>query len=126
MRSTSRAPVDNSPSMVLPAPGLATTVSALRRRRWRIFWRDSSAPPTPASLPATLSALKFGGEIRKQRLDAFYKQGSRGQFTFDGTAGPWASDNSFSTPQKALADFLAGLIGPAHASIATGDPQRVY
>ena len=71
-------------------------------------------------------ALKFGGEIRKQRLDAFYKQGSRGQFTFDGTAGPWASDNSFSTPQKALADFLAGLIGPAHASIATGDPQRVY
>lgn len=71
-------------------------------------------------------ALKFGGELRKQREDAFYKQGARGQFTFDGTAGPWSKDSSFTNPQKALADFLAGYIAPGQANIASGDPQRVF
>ncbi len=75
-------------------------------------------------------ALKFGGEYRLSRLDIFYQRGLRGAFNFDGTAGPWNGDASIATPTKALADFLAGIIGPAGtnngASISVGDPQRVY
>jgi hypothetical protein len=71
-------------------------------------------------------SLKFGGEVRRTRLDVYYQRSIRGNFTFDGTAGPWASNGSINTPQKALADFLAGFIGPEYGSIATGDPQRVY
>jgi len=71
-------------------------------------------------------ALKFGGEIRKSRLDVYYQRGVRGAFSWDGTAGPWASDPAADTPTKALADFLAGYIGPEKGGIATGDPQRVY
>src|SRR5579862_1297102 len=71
-------------------------------------------------------AFKFGGEFRKQRLDVFYQRDVRGNFSFNGTAGPWANDASFSQPTRALADFLAGDIGVGLANIATGDPQRVY
>jgi hypothetical protein len=74
-------------------------------------------------------ALKFGGEYRLSRLDIYYQRGLRGAFNFDGTAGPWASDGSLDTPTKALADFLAGFIGPVGAgnqgSISVGDPQRL-
>jgi len=71
-------------------------------------------------------SLKFGGEFRRAKLDVFYYREARGAFTFDGKAGPWAADTRFSTTQRALADFLAGYIGPGNASIATGDPQRDY
>jgi hypothetical protein len=71
-------------------------------------------------------ALKFGGEIRKSRLDVYYQRNVRGTFTFDGTAGPWAKDGTLDQPTKALADFLAGILGPSQGSISTGDPQRVY
>jgi hypothetical protein len=71
-------------------------------------------------------SLKFGGEVRKSRLDVFYQRDVRGGFTFNGTAGPWANNSSFSQPQKALADFIAGYIGQGLGNIATGDPQRVY
>jgi hypothetical protein len=75
-------------------------------------------------------ALKFGGEYRLSRLDIYYQRGIRGAFNWDGTAGPWSGDASIATPVKALADFLAGFIGPAGssngASISVGDPQRVY
>jgi hypothetical protein len=71
-------------------------------------------------------ALKFGGEFRRARLDVFYYRENRGAFGFDGTAGPWAADSSFSTPQKALADFLGGYIGPGQGTVASGDPQRDY
>ncbi|MEO8662605.1 MAG: carboxypeptidase regulatory-like domain-containing protein [Bryobacteraceae bacterium] len=71
-------------------------------------------------------SLKFGGEVRRTRLDVFYQRSIRGSFPFDGTAGPWKNDGSVSTPTKALADFLAGFIGPEYGSIATGDPQRAY
>jgi hypothetical protein len=71
-------------------------------------------------------ALKFGGEYRKSRIDIFYQRDVRGGFTFDGTGGPWANDGSFSQPQKALADFIAGIIPQGEGNIATGDAQRVY
>lgn len=66
--------------------------------------------------------FKIGGEFRKSRLDVFYQRNVRGTFSFDGTGGPW----NLATPVGALADFLAGDIPPQEASIATGDPQRVY
>ncbi len=71
-------------------------------------------------------ALKFGGEFRRALLDVFYYREARGGFGFDGTAGPWAKDAAFTDTQKALADFLAGYIGPGQGSIATGDPQRDF
>ena len=66
--------------------------------------------------------FKIGGEFRKSRLDVYYQRSVRGAFTFDGTGGPW----NLATPVGALADFLAGDVPAQDASIATGDPQRVY
>ena len=71
-------------------------------------------------------AFKFGGEFRVSRLDVYYQRNVRGAFTFDGTAGPWANAGGLDQPTKALADFLAGFLGPNYGSIATGDPQRLY
>lgn len=71
-------------------------------------------------------ALKFGGEFRRARLDVFYLREARGAFPFDGSAGPWATDTSFSSIQRALADFIGGYIKAGTGTIATGDPQRDY
>ena len=68
--------------------------------------------------------LKFGGEFRHAKLFVHYLREARGGFSWDGTAGPWAGDPAFGTPQKALADFLAGFIAPGNGAIATGDPRR--
>lgn len=71
--------------------------------------------------------LKIGGEYRRARLDVFYDTNKRGSFSFDGTAGPWASDSTLSTSQKALADFLAGYVtGNNGAQIVRGQLQRDY
>ena len=69
-------------------------------------------------------ALKFGGEYRKSRIDVFYQRDVRGGFTFDGTGGPWATDGAFTQPQKALADFISGIIPQGEGNIATGDAQH--
>ena len=61
--------------------------------------------------------MKFGGEYRHAVLDIYYDQGSRGTFTFDGTRGPWATNSSFNSQQRAIADFLAGY--PTNSSGAT-------
>ena len=68
--------------------------------------------------------IKLGGEFRVSRLDVYYQRNVRGSFTFNGTAGPWNNG----APVDALADFLAGYLGPqaSQASISTGQPQRVY
>jgi carboxypeptidase family protein len=71
-------------------------------------------------------ALKLGGEFRRARLDVAYLREARGAFTFDGTAGPWATDTTLSVAERSIADFLAGYLIPGNGSIATGDPQRVY
>lgn len=69
-------------------------------------------------------AVKLGGEFRRAKLFVYYLREARGAFYWDGTAGPWANDASFSTPEKALADFLGGCIAPGRGVIATGDPRR--
>jgi hypothetical protein len=35
--------------------------------------------------------LKLGGELRTAKLFVFYDSNKRGNFTFDGTVGPWSS-----------------------------------
>ena len=80
------------------------------------------------SLNSGSHAWKFGGEIRKSRLDVYYFRDVRGNFNWDGTQGPWKADSADNTV-KSLADFLGGYIGPAasgYAGKATGDPQRIY
>ena len=73
--------------------------------------------------------LRFGGEFRQGRIDEFYFRRSTGQFTFDGTQGPWASYCAAhsSVPgcdqnTTALADFLAGNV--SQSSIAVGNAER--
>jgi hypothetical protein len=66
--------------------------------------------------------IRFGGEVRQGRVDEFYFRRSLGDFTFDGTQGPWANDPAFSANAKALADFLAGDVSTS--SIAVGNAER--
>lgn len=71
--------------------------------------------------------LKVGGEYRRARLDVYYDTNKRGSFSFDGTAGPWASDTTLNASEKALADFLAGYVtSNAGAKIVRGQLQRDY
>jgi hypothetical protein len=87
--------------------------------------------------------FRFGGDYRYSRLDVYYDADAPGAFTFDGTQGPFAATCPQDTwevggacPSAAagspnpnldsLADFLAGRVGIAHASIAYGAQQRIY
>jgi hypothetical protein len=75
--------------------------------------------------------LRFGGEFRQGRVNEFYFRRGTGEFTFDGTQGPWhafcgVTANS-SVPgcdpnTTGLADFLAGDVSTS--SIAVGDAER--
>ena len=65
--------------------------------------------------------LRVGGGISQGLVDGFYRAGERGNFTFNGTQGPWKSlsiDNNI----QSLADFLAGYV--YQSTIATGNPER--
>jgi hypothetical protein len=66
--------------------------------------------------------MRFGGEFRDGRVDAFYHRRSLGSFTFDGTQGPWAGTCASTDPTCALADYLAGFV--SSSSIAVGNPER--
>jgi len=66
--------------------------------------------------------LRFGGEVRQGRVDEFYYRHSLGNFTFDGTQGPWSTSSAYDPYTLALADFLAGDISTANISV--GDAQR--
>lgn len=66
--------------------------------------------------------FRFGGEVRQARVNEFYHRRGTGEFTFDGTQGPWANDNGLDHNTKALADFLAGNV--ATSTIAVGNPER--
>jgi carboxypeptidase family protein len=70
--------------------------------------------------------LKVGGEARVSKLFIFYDSNKRGTFTFDGTAGPWASlpTATASASLKALADYMAGI--PATAIIVRGNTHHNY
>jgi hypothetical protein len=66
---------------------------------------------------------RFGGEFRRAQLEEFYHRHALGNFVFDGSQGPWATDASVTSNVKALADFLAGDV--SRSSIAVGDPTRL-
>lgn len=71
--------------------------------------------------------LKLGGEYRRAHLDVFYDTNKRGSFTWDGTAGPWATDTSLSLPLRSLSDFLAMRATANNgANITRGQLQRDY
>jgi Carboxypeptidase regulatory-like domain/TonB dependent receptor len=84
--------------------------------------------------------FRFGGEYRQAQVDDFYQTGARGNFTFDGSQGPWnlgagsAACNNLATQNVGtsdpvsdpnvylLADFLAGCVSTS--SIVEGDQKR--
>jgi hypothetical protein len=74
--------------------------------------------------------FRFGGEVRQGHVDEFYFRHSLGNFTFDGTQGPWASTaatcnaacKALDPNTVALADFLAGMVSTS--SIAVGNAER--
>jgi hypothetical protein len=70
--------------------------------------------------------FRFGGEMRQGHVDEFYFRHSLGNFTFDGTQGPWAgtcaSTDTACNNALALADFLAGDVSAANLSV--GDAER--
>jgi hypothetical protein len=70
--------------------------------------------------------FRFGGEFRQGHVDEFYFRHSLGNFTFDGTQGPWAgtcaSSDTACNNALALADFLAGDVSSANLSV--GDAER--
>jgi outer membrane receptor protein involved in Fe transport len=70
--------------------------------------------------------FKVGGEVRLAKLFIFYDSNKRGTFTFDGTAGPWASlpAAQASPALKALADFMSGRV--ATGSIVLGNTHHDY
>ena len=67
--------------------------------------------------------FRFGGEFRRAQLQEFYHRHALGNFVFDGSQGPWATDTTVSSNVLALADFLAGDV--SRGSIAVGDPTRL-
>src|ERR1700747_2157700 len=66
--------------------------------------------------------LRYGAEVRQAHLNEFYHRRGTGQFVFDGSAGPWATDPSVDPLTKALADFLAGDV--SKSNIAVGNIER--
>ena len=70
--------------------------------------------------------IKVGGEARVSKLFVFYDSNKRGNFTFDGTVGPWASlpTSQASSALKALADFMAGDV--VTGSIVLGNTHHNY
>jgi carboxypeptidase family protein len=70
--------------------------------------------------------IKVGGEARIAKLFVFYDSNKRGNFTFDGTVGPWASlpTSQASAALKSLADFMAGDV--VTGSIVLGNTHHNY
>lgn len=68
--------------------------------------------------------LRYGLEVRQAHLNEFYHRRGTGQFTFDGSQGPWASSATCASNPTlcSLADFLAGDVSTS--TIAVGDPER--
>jgi hypothetical protein len=79
---------------------------------------------------------RFGGEIRKSQVNAFYHRRSRGLFVLDGTQGPWFPDfqngsgffqsidpASYDFNILTLADFMAGDV--SRSSMIIGQTERL-
>ncbi|MGB7845597.1 MAG: TonB-dependent receptor, partial [Candidatus Acidiferrum sp.] len=69
--------------------------------------------------------LRFGGEVRQGRVDEFYFRHSLGNFSFDGTQGPWSTVGTLDANTKSLADFLAGDISTANISVGNAERKVV-
>jgi len=65
---------------------------------------------------------RFGGEFRRAQLEEFYHRHGLGNLKFDGSQGPWTSNDP---KVNSLADFLAGYLNPSTSTIALGDPTRL-
>ncbi len=65
--------------------------------------------------------MRFGGEVRQGRVDEFYYRHSLGNYTFNGSQGPWASNTAYDANTLALADFLAGYISAANLSVGNAE-----
>ncbi len=87
--------------------------------------------------------LRFGGEVRQAHVNEFYHRRGTGKFTFDGTAGPWATGCAGTTATsgppgcqalfnsgqlgnaESLADFLAGDVNGSTIAVGKGlGPER--
>ena len=70
--------------------------------------------------------IKVGGEARVAKMFVFYDSNKRGNFTFDGTVGPWASlpASQATSALKSLADFMAGDV--VTGSIVLGNTHHNY
>jgi hypothetical protein len=76
--------------------------------------------------------MHFGGEFRQAQVDDFYQTGQRGTLDFDGTQGPWSSNN---TPCAALggggddevrkASGMKSHVAPDGTALPT-DPDAYY
>ena len=65
--------------------------------------------------------FRFGGEVRQGRVDEFYYRHSLGNFTFDGSQGPWKGNSAYDAQTLALADYLAGYIQAANISVGNAE-----
>jgi Carboxypeptidase regulatory-like domain/TonB dependent receptor len=69
--------------------------------------------------------FRFGGEVRQGRVDEFYFRHSLGNFSFDGSQGPWsascAPNDGTCARTIALADFLAGFASTANLSVGNAE-----
>jgi hypothetical protein len=71
--------------------------------------------------------FKFGAEVRRTLYKSEYFTNGRGEFIFDGSRGPWASDKTLSGSLRAFADFLAGYPSSSNgATIVLGDQAWDY
>lgn len=69
--------------------------------------------------------FRLGGEFRRGMVNEFYHRKFRGNFTFDGSQGPWATnpaDSAVDSHVLSLADFLVGE--PEKDGIVRGQPER--
>src|SRR6202051_2008062 len=69
--------------------------------------------------------FRFGGEVRQGRVDEFYFRHSLGNYTFDGSQGPWSAmcvaNDATCARTIALADFLAGYISTGNLSVGNAE-----
>jgi hypothetical protein len=73
--------------------------------------------------------FRFGGEMRQGHVNEFYFRHSLGNYTFDGTQGPWAgtcaTNDTVCANTLALADFLAGDVSGANISVGNAERKVV-
>src|SRR6266852_1089666 len=130
-------PINGAPNIVIgPTSGSSSIFEAIGltppEGRSDLTWHITDI----VSYSMGAHQLRFGGEVRRAKLNEFYHRRGTGKFVFDGTQGPWRSSATCTgatanPPLCALADFLAGDVagGPLDpnvtgSTIAVGNPER--